>query len=182
MNAARAIRQQVLLAAACAAALAGCASSGPTAPIETRGASEPEAPIGAPVRPAPEDSAQSAPAPSPAPADRQDVLALAAPAAPETPVRSSAVQSLFAAAMQSATRGDWDRAQAALERALRLAPEDADLWRELAYTQLRQGELAQAGHTAERALALVRARDGDTGPVRRLIASIDAARSAQGGD
>lgn len=174
----------MLLVAACAAALAGCASSGPTAPIETRGAGAREAPIGAPDTPAPVDDARPAPVPPPAPAaaDRQDVLALAAPAAPETPVRSSAVQSLFAAAMQSATRGDWDRAQAALERALRLAPEDADLWRELAYTQLRQGELAQAGHTAERALALVRARDGDTGPVRRLIASIDAARSAQGGD
>ena len=74
------------------------------------------------------------------------------------PPLNVAVQSLVAAAMQSVGRGEWDRAQAALERALKISPNDSSLWTQLAYTHYRQGTLKQAGELAQRALSLASAR------------------------
>lgn len=154
--------------------IGGCAAPGPSAPVETRGrvvepavALAPPAPVAAPP-----EAAAAAAAP-------EEVVP---PVEPPATAREPAVQSLFAAAMQFGTRGEWERAQAALERAVRLAPDYADLWRELAFAQYRQGALEEAGHTARRALALVRAARGDPGPVVRLAERIESARRAQAGD
>lgn len=93
-------------------------------------------------------------------------LALAAPA------RDSATQSLLGAAVQAAAAGEWDRAQAALERAVKLSPQDAELWRQLAYTHYREGDLAQAAAHAERAVALA----PESAAGWALVADIETAR------
>ena len=64
------------------------------------------------------------------------------------------------------------RAQAALERAVKLSPQDAELWRQLAYTHYREGDLVQAAAHAERAVAL--APESTAGWA--LVADIEAAR------
>ncbi|MCZ6894395.1 MAG: tetratricopeptide repeat protein [Gammaproteobacteria bacterium] len=87
-----------------------------------------------------------------------------------------AVQSLVAAAMQSVGRGEWDRAQAALERALKLSPNDSSLWTQLAFTHYRKGTLKQAAELAQRALSLVSARPGEQAAAWRLIADIETAQ------
>ena len=87
-----------------------------------------------------------------------------------------AVQSLVAAAMQLAGRGEWDRAQAALERALKLSPNDSSLWTQLAFTHYRQGTLKQAEELAQRALSLASARPGEQAAALRLIADIETAQ------
>ncbi|MEQ8659987.1 MAG: tetratricopeptide repeat protein, partial [Gammaproteobacteria bacterium] len=98
--------------------------------------------------------------------------AAAARLALATPARGGAAQSLLTAAVQAAAAGEWDRAQAALERAVRLAPQDAELWRQLAYTHYRAGDLEQAAAHAGRAVAL--APDDSAG--WQLIADIESAR------
>ena len=87
-----------------------------------------------------------------------------------------AVQSLVAAAMQLAGRGEWDRAQAALERALKLSPNDSSLWTRLAFTHYRRGTLKQAEELAQRALSLASARPGEQAAALRLIADIETAQ------
>ena len=103
-------------------------------------------------------------------------LALAEDPYSAAPPSSAAVQTLLAAAMQAATRDDWDRAQAALERAIKLAPQDTSLWTQLAYTHLRDGDLDQARELAQRALSLKSTHTSDTAGVWRLIAEIETAR------
>ena len=87
-----------------------------------------------------------------------------------------AVQSLVAAAMQLAGRGEWDRAQAALERALKLSPNDSSLWTQLAFTHYRPGTLKQAEELAQLALSLASARPGEQAAALRLIADIETAQ------
>ena len=103
-------------------------------------------------------------------------LALAEDPYLSVPPLDVAVQTLLAAAMQAATRDDWDRAQAALERAIKLAPEDTNLWTQLAYTHLRQGEFDQASQLVQRALSITPAKTSDKAAAWRLIADIETAR------
>ncbi|MCB1745758.1 MAG: tetratricopeptide repeat protein [Gammaproteobacteria bacterium] len=165
--------------------LQACASGGVRAPIESRGeasapavAAPPAAPTPSPplvpgVRALPDAPRPAAePLPDEIPEGKQ--LALAKPA--EAPVpRDAATSSLLAAAMQAASRNDWDRAQAALERAVKLAPQDADLWRQLAYTHYRRGDQEQALQTAQRALSLPGAA-AEQARTWALIADIQTAR------
>ena len=87
-----------------------------------------------------------------------------------------AVQSLGAAAMLLGGRGEWDRAKAALERALKLSPNDSSLWTQLAFTHYRRGTLKQAEELAQRALSLASARPGEQAAALRLIADIETAQ------
>ena len=57
---------------------------------------------------------------------------------------NAAVTSLVSAADNSIKHGDYSAASAALERALRHDPKNADLWHRLAQVRLRQSEYAQA--------------------------------------
>lgn len=154
--------------------LGGCAGGGMPAPIEQRGAVDPHAvprvPPGAersvtpgtvaiPVElPAPAAAVQvpeelDEPSALDASADTApSVLALATPAEPAQPVRHPTAQNLLEAATAAAARGEWERAQAALERAVKVAPDDNDLWRQLAFTHFRQGAHPQALQFARRSL------------------------------
>lgn len=175
-------------------ALSACAGSATRAPIEVRDGQPTTAPRDLPDEPA---AASQRPAviatpvelpvpgvPVQVPAETEDddglygaseQLALAhAPAALEPP-RNPAAQTLLDAATQAAARGEWERAQAALERAVKVSPDDAALWHQLAYTQYRRGEFGQALEIAQRALQVDPARPAAS-ETWRLIADIETAR------
>lgn len=110
---------------------------------------------------------EPAPSPSPAPA----------PAPVEPPPQfTPPVQSLVNAARQSAREGNWDRAQAALERAVKLAPSKSLLWQQLAYTHMHTGQLDRAREVAQRALTLAAADGKENVSAWKLIAEIEQAR------
>lgn len=90
--------------------------------------------------------------------------------------RSAAAQSLLVEAIRAATLGDWARAQAQLERAVRIEPRDAALWRQLAYTRLKQGEVEAAEQLAQRARDLSVDRDS-IDESEALLSDIRAARA-----
>jgi Tetratricopeptide repeat len=173
--------------------LAGCAGTGGelgTVPIEDRGAartppSSKQSTVGKPpvARALPLPDSQT-PAPAlpvveepPAGAEAPTVIAKAEqtyrPPKPSDP----AVQSLVKAAREAAARGEWERAQAALERALKLDSDDASLWTQLAYTHFRRGDLDQAKELAERGLVQASTGNQDDAATRRLLQQIEAARS-----
>ena len=102
--------------------------------------------------------------------DASNALTRAAPAL------SPAVQSLVVAANIAAAQKNWDRAQAALERAVKLAPSQASVWRQLAYTHLQSGDLERAREVAQRALSLASADGRENVAVWRLIGDIEQAR------
>lgn len=152
-------------------ALAGCAGQQSVAPIEGRSV-EQERPAAA----APPSPAQPAPVPAPAPGGPvvralpdveapaaraipipdagtnavplapPDALALPAPA----PARAPAIAELLAKADRSSAQGEHDAARANLERAVKIAPRDAELWQKLAMVSYAQGDWAQAKSLAER--------------------------------
>ncbi|MFW2441143.1 MAG: tetratricopeptide repeat protein [Arenicellales bacterium] len=76
------------------------------------------------------------PAPRPSPQQRSS-------AAHSTSNANAAVTSLVSSADNSIKHGDYRSASAAIERALRLDPKNADLWHRLAQVRLRQSEYAQ---------------------------------------
>ncbi|MGE0485734.1 MAG: tetratricopeptide repeat protein [Gammaproteobacteria bacterium] len=107
-------------------------------------------------------------------------LAMAAPTErlvpePVPAPRDPATASLLAAAMQAVTRDDWERALAALERAVKLAPDDAGLWYQLAYVHHRRGDHEQAVQTARRALSLP-VSAAERARTWLLIAEVETAR------
>ena len=67
---------------------------------------------------------------------------------------NAAVTSLVSIADNSFKKGDYVAASAALERAQRHDPKNADLWHRLAQVRLRQSELAQAESLALKSNAL----------------------------
>jgi len=175
--------------------LSACAGGGTRAPVEERvrgGATPATEPAAVPTGQAREADAgrrdgvvvealpeAASPRLEPLPADTEEALVDGAPgtqqlalAAPAVPPRDGATQSLLGAAVQAAAAGEWDRAQAALERAVKLSPQDAELWRQLAYTHYREGDLTQAAAHAERAVALA----PESAAGWALVADIEAAR------
>ena len=126
-----------------------------------------------------------------APPSAQSALPPVVPVVPEEPAPSSPpapapvepppqftppVQSLVNAARQSAREGNWDRAQAALERAVKLAPSKSLLWQQLAYTHMHTGQLDRAREVAQRALTLAAADGRENVSAWKLIAEIEQAR------
>ena len=107
---------------------------------------------------------------------RDDAAPASALTGPAAAPLSPAVQGLLAAAQQSASQGNWDRAQAALERAIKLAPARSVLWQRLAYTHLQTGQLDRAREVAQRALVLAAVDGQENVAAWRLIAAIEQAR------
>lgn len=84
-----------------------------------------------------------------------------------------AVATLLTKVEQHAQQGEWERAAALLERALRIEPRNAQLWHRLAKVRLQQGRYGMAENLAEKSNALA----GDnTGLKRRNAELIDTAR------
>ena len=91
-------------------------------------------------------------------------------------VRPAMVLALSDKADDATSDGDWDRAQAALERAIKVAPKDYALWLRLAYSHYRQGNNELALTVASRALNFAEDVGGNVGLVWDLIGDIEAAR------
>ena len=92
------------------------------------------------------------------------------------PALSPAVQSLVNAANTAAAEKNWDRAQAALERAVKLAPSKSSIWRQLAYTHLQSGDPERAREVVQRALSLAAADGRENVAAWRLLGDIEQTR------
>lgn len=149
-------------------AVAGCASNSTIAPIEGRSVAR-ETPVATPPRPTPKPAPPPAVAPgSPVVRALPDVEPPGARAIPipeagalpapdgavvlpaPAPTRAPAIAELLARAEQSSAQGQHDAARASLERAVKIAPRDAELWQKLAMVSYAQGDWAQAKSLAER--------------------------------
>ncbi|HHI93858.1 MAG TPA: tetratricopeptide repeat protein [Gammaproteobacteria bacterium] len=86
-----------------------------------------------------------------------------------------AVTTLLAKVETQENQAHWERAVALLERALRIAPRNAQLWHRLAKIRLQQGRYGMAESLAQKSNAL--AKD-DEALKRRNAELIDAARRA----
>lgn len=147
--------------------LGGCAAPAPREP-------------GAPVRaPAP---VVDVPAPAPqapaAPREPEQLALRHVPDKPAIPARSEAANALLAAATRAGAAGDFERAIAALERGVRLAPRDHLMWQQLAMMHFRAGDADQALAFAERARALD-AQAGVAAATDELIRALQRAGAGQ---
>lgn len=146
-----------LLIAACATAQKQLGA----APVPVEDHDMESAPPAAGSRTAPPGQAQSAPPVSGA----EDQ---AAP--PRTSAQDPVVMALLAQADVHLNRGQPESAAAVLERALRLAPEDALLWHRMARLRLEQGRWQQAIVFARKSESLASANTGLRAANARLIA------------
>jgi Flp pilus assembly protein TadD len=149
----------------------------------------PEQPAGAEPPPTPEQQARveppptpeqqaraEPPAPAPAPAPKREV---ALPPAEITPKGNQAVVVLLDSAKQYVARSDWDRAAAALERAVRLEPKNAGIWHDLAQIRLQQRQYRQAEDLAAKSNSLA---GNDRQVKSRNWKVISVSRRARGDD
>jgi Tetratricopeptide repeat len=123
----------------------------PTPPHQTPSTPETRAKTPPPVRPSPVTPPPpqvSAPPPLAPPPPRVS--------APAPPPPSPAVVALLDTADKRASAGELDNAAAAVERALRLEPQNPLLWHRLAKLRLQQGQFAQAVSLAAKSNSLVR--------------------------
>ena len=118
----------------------------------------------------------SAPAPAPAPAPKREV---ALPPAEITPKGNQAVVALLDSAKQYVARSDWDKAAAALERAVRLEPKNAGIWHDLAQSRLQQRQYKQAEDLAAKSNSLA---GNDRQVKSRNWKVISVSRRARGDD
>ena len=126
-----------VLALALLAAIAACATiEGAKRPARSTGPDGAEAP-----------GASGAAVPTPTP------RAEGAPPRPQSET-SAATQALIAQSRTARATGSYAQASATIERALRIAPSDPQLWVELGEIQLASGDAAQAATLARKALTL----------------------------
>ena len=90
---------------------------------------------------------------------------------------NAAVTSLVSSAENSIKHGDYKSASAAIERALRHDPKNADLWHRLAQVRLRQSEYAQAESLSLKSNAL---SSGNKSLMAKNWSLISKARRMQG--
>ncbi|MCB1772348.1 MAG: hypothetical protein KDI88_01915 [Gammaproteobacteria bacterium] len=144
----------LLTVMALALALGGCGGMSRNespASVEERGT--PRDPVA--TSPVPAAPVQGAPTP--------EIAAYRPPAVPEyrRPEPNRAVAALTRRADAQQQAGDLGGAAASLERALRIAPEDAALWSRLAALRLDQREFASVQQLAAKSNALAAARDDE---------------------
>lgn len=154
------------------AAEGGAQTQGDSPQAQAPRAAEPvtQAPKAAPEPqpvPAPQPKAQPSAPPAP------EVAAAATPAPQATPV-----DALRGQADRQRQAGDYAGAAATLERALRLRPQDAQLWNRLARVRMDQGLHSQAANLAARSNALA----GDQAALKQDNWSIIASARRQAGD
>jgi Tfp pilus assembly protein PilF len=85
---------------------------------------------------------------------------------------NSGVVALLGKADDQAAAGRLDSAAVSLERALRIEPENARLWHELASIHLKQGKLGDAASLAEKSNSLARGQADLQARNWRLIAVV----------
>jgi tetratricopeptide (TPR) repeat protein len=137
-----------ILAIGLLATLAACTTlQGPQRPAA---ASKPSSDI--PGAPAPPGGVAPPPQPGSLPPSA------AAPARPPSETYG-ATRALLAQSRTARAAGNYAQANATIERALRIAPNDASLWVELGEIELATGNAAQAETLARKALTLASAND-----------------------
>ncbi len=87
---------------------------------------------------------------------------------------NAATASLARLASKAVADEDWERAKAALERALKIAPSAASIWRQLAYCYYQTGDYAQAFAQVQRALSLSAFDEGGSVLNQELIGLINS--------
>lgn len=137
----------------------------------------------------PPATAPSAPSPSPAPASPPNSQPLPPPNVPQSvppasrsstaPSRpqsdaSGASGALLAQARDERAAGSLTQATASIERALRLDPNNAELWVERGELALQTGNAAQAGTMARKALSLVGTNSTVSARAQRLLQAATA--------
>jgi len=149
-----------------AAVLAGCASPNPyVAPVEERSLAPIAPPAPGTVLPAEQSQGikitpvYDAPSFAPSGPAANQAQPAQQPAAqqpmPEVQQGSNtAVVALLGDAQQAAGRGDYANAESQVERALRIAPRDPQIYLQLAAVKRQQGEYLQAEQVALRGIAL----------------------------
>lgn len=127
----------------------------------------------------------SAPAPTERPLVRTPLPTVIEPrgSAPEPPpvvTAPSTPTSILLAQIDAAiTAGELDRAGALCERALRIAPRDAQLWYTLAGIRVQQRRYDDADGTARRALSFAGGDAALTRAINALLTQLASARGAQ---
>ncbi|WP_163835788.1 tetratricopeptide repeat protein [Spartinivicinus ruber] len=107
----------------------------------------------------------------------EDQYAYVTPDYPDSGVSSNpAARRLIDRALEQRATGDLEAAAATLERALRVAPNDPEVYYELASIRLNQQNYAQAEQLARRGLSLTR----DPGMRARLQSIIDQSSTGRG--
>lgn len=134
----------------------------------------PARPVSRPAPPAvespPVGEVPQAPVPEPAPPPPP------APIPPPPPASSGATAALLQQGRQQAASGNYPMATSSFERALRINPRDAEVWLELGWVKLKQGDRAQAENMGRRALSLAGSDAARRARCEELIA---AARSGR---
>jgi tetratricopeptide (TPR) repeat protein len=147
------------------------------------GMSRNDAPAAVEERATPRDVVVSSTHEAPAPAAKvPEIAAYRPPAAPQyrRPEPNRAVATLMRRADDQQSAGDFGAAAVSLERALRIAPDDAALWSRLAALRLEQREYASVQQLAAKSNALAAPQDTELKARNwRLIAD---ARRALGDD
>jgi len=145
----RSVMPSAILSVLILSLLAGCGidPQRPPAPVEQRSAATTGVPQGggsaAVVIPQPDYS----PITTPATASETAAETGGAGSGSEQP-RDGTIVALLTRANDQAAGGQYQAAAGSLERAIRIAPDDAGLWYELARIRLRQGELGEAEELA----------------------------------
>ncbi len=173
MNAASFADVRTLFVAALCIAGAACTSLQPTA---SRPSPPPvSVPPGPSPSPAPAPPPSSPPQPSPnapqsvPPASRSST----APSRPQGDA-SGASGALLAQARDERAAGSLTQATASIERALRLDPNNAELWVERGELALQTGNTAQAGTMARKALSLAGTNSTISARAQRLLQAASA--------
>lgn len=96
--------------------------------------------------------------------------------APPPPRPASPAAGLLGQVDAAVAAGELDRAAALAERALRIAPRDAQAWYSLANVQFRQRRYADAEGSAQRALSFARGDAALERNINALLANIRSAR------
>lgn len=109
-----------------------------------------------PERPIPGAEASQSKPESQQPVDPEEHYSYVEPQPDVSGQRSGGVESLVRRSEQSIGGQHYEEAVALLERALRIAPNDADLYYRLASVRLQQGDPVQAEQLARRGLSLSR--------------------------
>ncbi len=171
--------KKICLMAAFAALLAGCAGPNPyRAPVEDRGARAPAAEPPGSVVPVEETPGVQVIPVGEAPvirAQREAPQPMSGQAITETlPVQpqSPAVVALLENARSDTGSGDLRTAQSRLERALRIAPRDPEVYIQLADVQRRQGQFLQAEQVALKGISIASGQDSALRRLWTLIAEI----------
>ncbi|HVY64540.1 MAG TPA: hypothetical protein VHH11_06945 [Gammaproteobacteria bacterium] len=154
---------------ACASLQPGPSRSGPPTPQPTL----PPAARPSPAPPPPPPGALPLPPPSPPAALPPASQSSTAPSRPQSDA-SSASNALLAQSRAQRASGNVAQATASIERALRLDPNNAELWVERGELALQTGDAAQAGTMARKALSLAGANGAISARAQRLLQAAGA--------